>query len=209
MIFLKFLKVAPIRGLNPRITKVKSQHYSKAVVLSKKGVLRNLAKFTRKHLYQSLLLNKVAGLGPAILLKNRLWCSCFPANFAKFSRTPSFTEYVYVGWLLWLFTKKTYLMALKTNSNQSVKKPFYFYFHSYELRKQNYSSWNANYQLQAICKRSGIYIMKILIRSTLLISVLFQPMAIFVIFHFPFMDFFVFNFPRIDIIRYCLLINKQ
>ena len=168
MIFLKFLKVAPIRGLNPRITKVKSQHYSKAVVLSKKGVLRNLAKFTRKHLYQSLLLNKVAGLGPAISLKNRLWCSC-----------------------------------------QSVKKPFYFYFHSYELRKQNYSSWNANYQLQAICKRSGIYIMKIVIRSTLLISVLFQPMTIFVIFHFPFMDFFVFNFPRIDIIRYCLLINKQ
>ena len=29
-----------------------------------KGVLRNFAKFTGKHLCQSLFLNKVAGLGP-------------------------------------------------------------------------------------------------------------------------------------------------
>ena len=33
------------------------------VVFCKKGVLRNLAKFTRKHLCQSLLFNKVAGRG--------------------------------------------------------------------------------------------------------------------------------------------------
>ena len=45
-----------------------------------KGVLRNLAKFTRKHLCQSLFFNKVAGL--------RLWHMCFPVNFAKFLRTP-------------------------------------------------------------------------------------------------------------------------
>ena len=30
-------------------------------------------------------------------------------------------------------------------------------------------------------------------------SVLFRPMAIFIIFHFPFINFFVFSFPRIDI----------
>ena len=41
------------------------------------------------------------------------------------------------------------------------------------------------------------------------ISVLFRPMATFIIFHFPFISFFVFNYPRIDIIRYCLLIKKQ
>ena len=32
----------------------------------KKGILRNFAKFTGKHLYQSLLFNKVAGLSPWI-----------------------------------------------------------------------------------------------------------------------------------------------
>ena len=95
VIFLGFLKVVPIRDLDPRITKEKIQHYSKAVVkrrevLSKKGVLRNFAKFTGKQLYQSLFLNKVAGLRPAILFKNRLWRSFFLVNFAKFSRAPFF-----------------------------------------------------------------------------------------------------------------------
>ena len=50
----------------------------------KKGVLRNFAKFTGKHLCQSLFFNKVAGLRPATLLKKRLWHRCFPVNFAKF-----------------------------------------------------------------------------------------------------------------------------
>ena len=54
----------------------------------KKGVLRNFAKFTGKHLYQSLFLNKVSGLRPATLLKKRLRYRCFPVNFAKFLRTP-------------------------------------------------------------------------------------------------------------------------
>ena len=55
----------------------------------KKGVLRNLAKFTGEHLCQSLLFNKVAGLRLATLLKKRLWHRCFPVNFVKFSGTPS------------------------------------------------------------------------------------------------------------------------
>ena len=42
----------------------------------RKGVLRNFAKFTRKHLCQSLF------------LKKRLWHRCFPVNFAKLLRTP-------------------------------------------------------------------------------------------------------------------------
>ena len=44
----------------------------------KKGVLKNFAKFTGKHLC----------LGPVILFKKRLWHRCFPVNFAKFERTP-------------------------------------------------------------------------------------------------------------------------
>ena len=54
----------------------------------KKGVLRNFAKFLRKHLCHSLFFNKVAGLRAATLLKKRLWHRCFPMNFAKFLRTP-------------------------------------------------------------------------------------------------------------------------
>ena len=53
----------------------------------KKGVLKNLAKFTGKHLCQSLFFNKVAGLRPATSLKKRLWHTCFSVNFAKFLRT--------------------------------------------------------------------------------------------------------------------------
>ena len=53
----------------------------------RKGVLRNFGKFTRKHLCQSLLFNKVAGLRLATLLKKRLWHRCFPVNFRKFLRT--------------------------------------------------------------------------------------------------------------------------
>ena len=46
---------------------------SRPELFCKKGVLRNLAKFTGKHLCQSLFFNKVAGLRPAILLKKGLW----------------------------------------------------------------------------------------------------------------------------------------
>ena len=61
---------------------------SRSEVFCKKGVLRNFAKFAGKHLCQSLFFNKVAGLRPATLFKKRLWRRCFPANFAKFLRTP-------------------------------------------------------------------------------------------------------------------------
>ena len=71
------------------------------------GFLRNFAKFTGKHLCQSLFFNKVAGLTPgtgdsgtggflkpATLLKKRLWHRCFPVNFAKFLRTPILTNHL-------------------------------------------------------------------------------------------------------------------
>ena len=67
----------------------------------KKGVLRNFANFTGKHLRQSLLLNKVAGLRSTILLKKKLWCRCFSVNFAKFLRTRFLIEH-----LRWLDKKK-------------------------------------------------------------------------------------------------------
>ena len=45
----------------------------------KNGVLGNFAKFTGKHLSQSLFFNQVEG---------QLWHRCFPVNFTKFPRTP-------------------------------------------------------------------------------------------------------------------------
>ena len=36
-----------------------------------------------------------------ILLKNRLWHRCFPVNFAKFLRTPFFTEHLWWLLLIW------------------------------------------------------------------------------------------------------------
>ena len=53
-----------------------------------KGVLKNFAKITRKHMYPSLFFKKVAGLRPATSLKKRLRQRCFPDNFAKLLRTP-------------------------------------------------------------------------------------------------------------------------
>ena len=71
---------------------------SRTEVFCKKGVLRNFTKFTGKHLCQRLFFNKVAGLRAATLLKKSLWHRCFPVNFAKFLRTPFFTEHL--RWLL-------------------------------------------------------------------------------------------------------------
>ena len=68
----------------------RSSHYRCSI---KKGILRNFAKFTGKHLCQSLFFNKVAG---------GLWHRCFPVKFAKFLRTP-FSEHLWMtasadGW---------------------------------------------------------------------------------------------------------------
>ena len=71
---------------------------SRPEVFCKKGVLRNFAKSTGKHLCQSLFFNKVAGLRPETLLKKRLWHRCFPVNFAEFLRTPFIIKHVW--WLL-------------------------------------------------------------------------------------------------------------
>ena len=57
-------------------------------MLCKKGALKNFTKFTGKHLCQSHLFTKVAGLRPATLLKMRLWHGSFTVNFVKFLKTP-------------------------------------------------------------------------------------------------------------------------
>ena len=67
---------------------VSDKRSSRPEVFCKKDVLRNIAKFTEKHLCQSLFFIKAVGLRPSTLLKNELWHSCFPVKFVKFIRTP-------------------------------------------------------------------------------------------------------------------------
>ena len=77
-------------------------------------------KLTGKHLCQRFFFNKVAGLRPATLLEKSLWRRCFPMNFAKFLKTPFFTEHL--RWLflnfhkLW-YRKGLWLKFLETFSN--------------------------------------------------------------------------------------------
>ena len=53
-----------------------------------KGVLNIFAKFTRKHLSESLFFNKIVGIRPATLLKRDCSTGTFPMNFPKLLRTP-------------------------------------------------------------------------------------------------------------------------
>ena len=57
---------------------------SRPEVFCKKGVLRNLTKLTRKHLFQSLFFHKVADLRPETLLKKTL-AQVFSCEFSKVS----------------------------------------------------------------------------------------------------------------------------
>ena len=53
-------------------------------VFCKKGVFKNFAKCTRKHLCRILFFKKVADFRPATLLKQKLRYRCFPVNSEKF-----------------------------------------------------------------------------------------------------------------------------
>ena len=93
---------------------------SRSEVFCEKCFIKNFAKFTGKHLFQSVVFNKVSGLRPAALLKKRLWHRCFPVNFAKFLRTAIFIEYLR---LLLLLSNITFLMRSfkdKNIQNQQV-----------------------------------------------------------------------------------------
>ena len=72
-----------------KITIKKNRSSSSEVLLFyKKGTLKNLAKFKRKCLCQSLFSNKATRSRHVTLLKKRLKYKCFPVNFAKFLGTP-------------------------------------------------------------------------------------------------------------------------
>ena len=68
----------------------RSSHWRCSV---RKGVLRNFAKFTGKHLCESLFLNKVAGLRPATLLKETL-AQVFFYKFCEISKNTFFRAHL-------------------------------------------------------------------------------------------------------------------
>ena len=86
----------------------------------KKAVLKNFAKFTRKHLCLGLFLNKVASLKPATFLKKKLYAGAFPLilrNFQEhlFYRTPP-------GNCFWQsLTNSTPLISFYSNIDYNIK----------------------------------------------------------------------------------------
>ena len=97
---------------------------SRREVFCKKVVLRNLTKFTGKHLCQSLFFfNKVAGQRPATLLKKRLLHRCFPVNFVKILRTPFYIEHL---WWLLLYVQLSNI-ELHHNTLLQIIKPGFHY----------------------------------------------------------------------------------
>ena len=86
-IFFRLIKLNEKGTLSWKVRSSHNDRSSRPEVFCKKGVLRNLTKFTWKHLCQSLSFQR---LKLATLLKKRLWHRCFPVNFAKLLGTPFF-----------------------------------------------------------------------------------------------------------------------
>ena len=78
------------------------------------GVLGRFMEFRGKRLLQ-----KVAGLRPAALLKERLWHRCFPAGFVKFLGAPFCIEHLW--WLLLSLTIITLFVCHHLCASFSLK----------------------------------------------------------------------------------------
>ena len=62
---------------------------SRPEVFCKKAVLKSFTKFTEKHLFEILFVNKVAGLRPETSRPETSNFSCFPVNSAKLFKSTS------------------------------------------------------------------------------------------------------------------------
>ena len=104
------------------IKPITSSRSSRPEVFCKKGVLRNFAKLTGKHLCQSPLFNKVAGSAATLFLK-KLWRRCFTVNFTKFLRAPFFyrTLPVTASDLLIVILKDFTLLSVKLSTKHFIK----------------------------------------------------------------------------------------
>ena len=95
-----------------------------------KGVLRNFAKFTRKHLCQRHFLNKIAGLRPATSLKQSLSRRCFPVNFRNFLEQfflQDTSGRLLLKYLIWGSLLRTLAYVLKSDwKNEKLRSKSYF-----------------------------------------------------------------------------------
>ena len=69
-----------------------------------KKVFLEISQNSQETPVPELFFNKVGSLGPATLLKKKLWHRRFSVNFMKFLRTPFLTEHLW--WLLLIKVKK-------------------------------------------------------------------------------------------------------
>ena len=89
---------------------------SPSQILFKISFLNNFASYIRKHLCWSLF-NKFGGLQACNFVKRRLQHRCFPVKFAKFLRTPFFTEH-----LRWLLPEQKLSIGIKSIKIIKIKK---------------------------------------------------------------------------------------
>ena len=102
---------------NGKLMFQKCYRSSRPEVFCKKGVLKNLAKFTGKHQCQSLFFNKVAGL-----IKKETLAQVFSREFAKYLRTTFFIEHI---WSL-LLCLLLLLVLVSFNEHISLRKQAQF-----------------------------------------------------------------------------------
>ena len=96
-------------------------------------------KFHRKTLVSESPFNKVAGLEACDFVKKRLWHKYFPVKFAKFLRTPFFTEHF--RWLLLNFNR-FYFFNEAFRFSLKIKSGNYIWVESYADGRQYTGTWN-------------------------------------------------------------------
>ena len=112
---------------------------SRLEVFCKKGVIRNFAKFTGKHLCQSLFFNKVASLDLQLYKKEAL-AQVFSCEFSEICKKTFYFLTEHLWWLL-LLTHFMPLVSFYTHWNKKRRR-FSNVFRGYRKRLVNQrSAW--------------------------------------------------------------------
>ena len=95
----------------------RSNHWRSSI---RKGAVLEISQNSQENTCASLFFNKVAGLTPANLLKQRLWHRCFPVNFVTFLRAP-LSQNTSGRLLLWIVCKNNFYKLGMNNLYDSVQ----------------------------------------------------------------------------------------
>ena len=91
--FSHFEKIATLQILKNKIDELADMQKQPQEVFCKICVLRNLAKFTGKHLYQSLFFNEVAG-SRGKFIKKKILTQVFSREFCQIYKKTFLTEHL-------------------------------------------------------------------------------------------------------------------